>query len=170
MTKAKDINASFKELRLTLGCVESFTGGKFAAAITSVPGASAIFKGGLVTYSNGEKVKLLGINPVYINTYGACSKEVGSLMANNGKDILNVDVCVSFTGNAGPLPMENKPVGEVFIGFAYLDTVEVYKYNISGSRDEIQEKAIRYSFQLLESKILINFKKNEKKWKYSSIR
>ena len=161
MTTARDINNLFKEMRLTLGSVESFTGGKFAAAITSVPGSSQIYKGGLVTYSNSEKVNLLNIDPAYINTYGACSKEIASMMGDNGKDILDVDVCVSFTGNAGPLPMENRPVGEIFIGFAYLDTVEVYKYSLSGSREEIQEKAIRNAFQILENKILENFKNLE---------
>lgn len=160
MITAKDINQKFKELRLTLGSVESFTGGKFAAAITSVPGASAVFKGAFVTYSNSEKINLLGIDPLYIATYGACSKEIGSMMAEAGKDLLEVDICVSFTGNAGPLPMEGRPVGEIFIGFSYLDTVEVYKYDVPGSRDEIQEKALAFSYQILMTKILKNFEKS----------
>jgi len=162
MANAKEINALFKEKKLTLGSVESFTGGKFAAAITSVPGASAIFKGALVTYSNSEKVKLLKIDPRYIKMYGACSKETAYLMADNGLDVLGVDVCVSFTGNAGPQPMEGRPVGEIFIGFAYLDTCEVYKFNIPGTRAEIQKCALSRAFLILKKKILKNFKKNEK--------
>ena len=162
MSNAKEINELFKRLKLTLGSVESFTGGKFASAITSVPGASALFKGALVTYSNSEKVKLLGIDPRFIKEYGACSKETAYLMADNGKDVLDVDVCVSFTGNAGPLPMEGRPVGEVFIGFAYLDEVEVYKYHFSGTRKEIQKYAIRYAYLILKRRILKNFKNFEK--------
>lgn len=162
MANAKEINELFKHLRLTLGSVESFTGGRFASAITSVPGASALFKGALVTYSNSEKVNLLGIDPRFIKEYGACSKEVAYLMADNGKDVLDVDVCVSFTGNAGPLPMEGRPVGEIFIGFAYLDEVEVYKYQISGTRKEIQKTAIRYAYLILKRKILKNFKNFKK--------
>lgn len=162
MSNAKEINELFKRLKLTLGSVESFTGGKFASAITSVPGASALFKGALVTYSNSEKVKLLGIDPRFIKEYGACSKETAYLMADNGKDVLDVDVCVSFTGNAGPLPMEGRPVGEVFIGFAYLDEVEVYKYRFSGTRKEIQKYAIRYAYLILKRRILKNFKNFEK--------
>ena len=83
-------------------------------------------------------------------------------MADNGKDVLDVDVCVSFTGNAGPLPMEGRPVGEIFIGFAYLDEVEVYKYQISGTRKEIQKTAIRYAYLILKRKILKNFKNFKK--------
>ena len=172
MSSAKEINELFKRLKLTLGSVESFTGGKFASAITSVPGASALFKGALVTYSNSEKIKLLGIDPRFIKEYGACSKETAYLMADNGKDVLDVDVCVSFTGNAGPLPMEGRPVGEVFIGFAYLDEVfigfayldevEVYKYRFSGTRKEIQKYAIRYAYLILKRRILKNFKNFEK--------
>ena len=159
MINAKDVNKELEVLGLTLGSVESFTGGKFAATITSVPGASKIFKGALVTYSNSEKVDLLGIDPAYIDSSGACSKEVAFLMAKNGKKVLDVDICVSFTGNAGPLPMENRPVGEIFIGIAFLDSVEVHQYNLSGSRQEIQDKAIANVLKILETKILEKFKK-----------
>lgn len=162
MPTAKEINELFRRMGLTLGSVESFTGGKFASSITSVPGASALFKGALVTYSNSEKIKLLNIDPTFINQYGACSKEVAYLMADNGRDVLDVDVCVSFTGNAGPLPMEGRPVGEIFIGFSYLDEVEVYKYQLPGDRKEIQKNAIRYAFLILKTKILRNFKNFEK--------
>ena len=104
------INKLFREKGRTLGSVESFTGGLFAKEITSVSGASHFFKGALVTYATEEKNRLLGISYKDIDEFGVVSKEVAAQMASNGKKLLNVDYCVSFTGNAGPSAMEGKPV------------------------------------------------------------
>ena len=147
---SKDINNLFREKGRTLGSVESFTGGGFAKAITSVSGASHFFKGALVTYATEEKNRLLGISYKDVDEFGVVSKEVAGQMASNGRKLLNVDYCVSFTGNAGPNAMEGKPVGEVHIGVAFLDKVQVFSYNLSGSREEIQDKAIFIAFNLLE--------------------
>ena len=124
------INRLFREKGRTLGSVESFTGGSFAKEITSVSGASHFFKGALVTYATEEKNRLLGISYNDIDEYGVVSKEIAAQMASNGKKLLNVDYCVSFTGNAGPEAMEGKPVGEIHIGVAFLDTTQVYSYNL----------------------------------------
>ena len=150
------INKLFREKGRTLGSVESFTGGLFAKEITSVSGASHFFKGALVTYATEEKNRLLGISYKDIDEFGVVSKEVAAQMASNGKKLLNVDYCVSFTGNAGPSAMEGKPVGEIHIGVAFLDTAQVHSFNLEGSREEIQNKAISIAFELLESLILQN--------------
>ena len=150
------INKLFREKGRTLGSVESFTGGLFAKEITSVSGASHFFKGALVTYATEEKNRLLGISYKDIDEFGVVSKEVAAQMASNGKKLLNVDYCVSFTGNAGPSAMEGKPVGEIHIGVAFLDTAQVHSFNLEGSREEIQNKAIKIAFELLESLILQN--------------
>ena len=150
------INKLFREKGRTLGSVESFTGGSFAKEITSVSGASHFFKGALVTYATEEKNRLLGISYKDIDEFGVVSKEVAAQMASNGKKLLNVDYCVSFTGNAGPSAMEGKPVGEVHIGIAFSDTAQVYSFNLEGSRKEIQDKAINIAFELLETIILQN--------------
>ena len=153
------INKLFREKGRTLGSVESFTGGSFAKEITSISGASHFFKGALVTYATEEKNRILGISYKDIDEFGVVSKEVAGQMASNGKNgkkLLNVDYCVSFTGNAGPSAMEDKPVGEIHIGIAFLDTTRVYSYNLEGSRNEIQDKAINIAFELLESLILEN--------------
>lgn len=150
---SQGINKIFRELGRTLGSVESFTGGAFAREITSVSGASHFFKGALVTYATEEKNRLLGISYKDIDEFGVVSKEIAGQMASNGKKLLNVDYCVSFTGNAGPEAMEGKPVGEIHIGIAFLDTTRVYSYNLSGTREEIQNKAIYIAFELLESLI-----------------
>lgn len=150
------INKLFREKGRTLGSVESFTGGLFAKEITSVSGTSHFFKGALVTYATEEKNRLLGISYKDIDEFGVVSKEVAAQMASNGKKLLNVDYCVSFTGNAGPSAMEGKPVGEIHIGVAFLDTAQVHSFNLEGSREEIQNKAINIAFELLESLILQN--------------
>lgn len=153
---SQGINKLFRELGRTLGSIESFTGGAFAKEITSVSGASHFFKGALVTYATEEKNRLLGISYKDIDEFGVVSKEIAGQMASNGKKLLNVDYCVSFTGNAGPSAMEGKPVGEIHIGIAFLDTTRVYSYNLSGTREVIQNKAIVIAFELLESLISEN--------------
>ena len=150
MATPYEINQMFRERGLTLGSVESFTGGLFATAITQVPGASHFYKGGLVTYATEEKNRLLDIRYEDIDAYGVVSKEVAAIMAANGKKLLNVDYCVSFTGNAGPEAMEGKPVGEVHLGFATPDGIQVYSYQLSGTREEIQQKGVELALERLK--------------------
>jgi PncC family amidohydrolase len=150
------INKLFREYGRTLGSVESFTGGLFAREITKVSGASHFFKGALVTYASEEKNRILGISYDVIDEYGVVSKEVAAQMASNGQKLLNVDYCVSFTGNAGPTAMEGKPVGLIYIGIAIYDKVEVYEFHLSGDRDTIQNEGVNNALKLLEQKILEN--------------
>lgn len=150
------INKLFREYGRTLGSVESFTGGLFAREITKVSGASHFFKGALVTYASEEKNRILGISYNDIDQYGVVSREVAAQMASNGQKLLNVDYCVSFTGNAGPEAMEDKPVGIVYIGIAIYDKVEVYEFHLSGDRDTIQNEGVINALKLLEKKILEN--------------
>lgn len=157
---SEQINQLFREKGRTLGSVESFTGGLFASDITSVSGASHFFKGSLITYATEEKNRILGISYNDIDKYGVVSKEIALMMASRGKALLNVDYCVSFTGNAGPSAMENKPVGEIYIGIAFNDTVQVHAYNLKGDRKNIQKEAIKIAYELLENLLAENFKKN----------
>lgn len=140
----------------TLGSIESFTGGTFASRITAVPGASHYFKGAIVTYATETKNRLVGVDYNTIKTHGVVSQEVAGEMAGHGKFLLDVDYCISFTGNAGPEAMENKPVGEIYIGIAFLTMCQVFRYDLSGTREEIQNEAIRIGFELLEKIILQN--------------
>ena len=153
---AEEIIQLLKNKGVSLGSVESFTGGGFAAAITSVSGASSVFKGAYVTYATEEKHRLLNIDWDTINRFGVVSQEVAYKMAWHAKCLLNVDICVSFTGNAGPTAMENKPVGEVYIGIAAKDFCQVHAFNLEGDRKTIQNKAINIALELIE-KNLANF-------------
>ena len=144
-----ELNKKFREYGRTLGSVESFTGGLFAHEVTKVPHASRFYKGGLVTYSTEEKNRLLGIRYDLIDTHGVISQECAGAMSGNGRALLNVDYCVSFTGNAGPDAMEGKKVGEVYIGVSAYDLTKVYSYQLEGSREEIQKQAIQIACELL---------------------
>ena len=128
------------QYNISISSVESFTVGNFAAMLGSIPGISKVYRGSLVTYQSETKERLLGISHDTIKKYGVVSKEIASLMCINGKQILNSDICVSFTGNAGPEAMEGKPVGLVYIGILY-EGVNIYELNLKGSRTEIQQQA-----------------------------
>lgn len=142
MIEVKDIQQIFCSINKTLGSVESFTGGLFAKEITAVPGASKFYKGGLITYFTEEKNRLLGIPIDSINQYGVVSKEMAELMAKSGQKLLNVDCCVAFTGNAGPEVMEEKPVGQIYIGIAYQNKIKVLNCQLNGDRQYIQQQSV----------------------------
>ncbi len=125
----------------TLGSVESITGGLFASKITEKPGASKYFKGSIVSYQNEIKQKL-GIN----TSQGVINKEVALEMSKKGREFLGVDICVSFTGNAGPGILDSKPVGLVFVAI----NEEVFELNFQGNRKEIREKAVSFALSKLE--------------------
>lgn len=145
----EELNAKFREYGRTLGSVESFTGGLFAMNVTKIPGASHFYKGGFVTYQTEEKVRILGIPYLYLDQYGVVSQETASMMATQAQRLLATDYCVSFTGNAGPQAMENKPVGEIYIGVSYYRNCKVFKFNLSGTREEIQNQAINLACEIV---------------------
>ena len=127
----------------SLGSVESMTAGLFASTFVKTPGASKVFKGGLVTYAVEEKVKLLGIEENLINYFGVVSKEVAGEMATKGQKVLGVDVCVSVTGNAGPTAEPGgQPVGKTFVGIALKDKKFVFELDFRGNRNKIRKGAV----------------------------
>lgn len=110
------------ERGITLSSAESCTGGRFAAAVTDIPGVSAIFDRGLVTYSNEAKMEELGVKRETLEKYGAVSEQTALEMAEGLKRVSGSDVCVSVTGIAGPGgATDTKPVGLVYIGLVYGD-------------------------------------------------
>lgn len=150
---AQDIHDLFKKYGKTLGAAESFTGGLFASEITAIPGASSFFKGSLVTYATEEKQRILGVSSYVLDLKGVVSQECAGEMASHAKSLLNVDYAISFTGNAGPDAMEDKPVGEVYIAIAMKDMVRVYSYHLNGNRSEIQQQALQCSYQILKKSL-----------------
>ena len=146
----EELKQFFINRGLTLGSIESFTGGLFASEVTKVPGASNYFKGSIITYATEEKERLLGISHEDVEKYGVVSKQIAEQMAVYGRDLLDVDVCVSFTGNAGPSAMENKPVGEIYIGIATNEKVVVLPFLLKGDRKIIQNQAIGLAVEELK--------------------
>ena len=144
-----------KERSLTLTTAESCTGGMIAARITDVPGASEVFKQGLVTYSNRAKRKLLDVTKTTLKEYGAVSEKTAKEMAKNGAFITGSDACVSVTGTAGPTGgTEEKPVGLVYIGCCYNNKTVVKEFHFKGERQKIREQATANALILLRECIL----------------
>ena len=132
-----------KEKELTIGSIESMTGGLFASRITSVPGASKVFKGSVVSYSVLVKESVVKVSKETIDKYGVVSKEVAYEMATKGKQLLDVDICVSVTGNAGPTSEPGEAgVGEVYIGLSSTKGTTVIKKMFSGDREKIREQSL----------------------------
>ena len=104
---------------MTITFAESCTGGLLAKLITDVPGASAVFKGSVVSYSAEVKERLLGVSPGTIEEYGEVSRETAVEMAVGARELLGADIAVSVTGSAGPTPDEpGKPVGLIWLAAA----------------------------------------------------
>lgn len=135
--------ALLESKKLTLGSAESLTGGLFASTITGVPGASKVFKGSLVTYAIETKAALLGIDLSTIKEHGVVSSVVAFQMASLARKKLNVDLAVSFTGNAGPDALDGLPVGTVFIGIATKSSTSVIPMRYHGSRNEIRKACVQ---------------------------
>lgn len=146
----KRILAWLNTNNLTLGSVESFTGGLFASSVVDIPGASSTFKGAIVSYSPDVKIKVVGVNPEIIKLYGVVSSKTAIEMALGGHRQLGVDYCISFTGNAGPGTLENKPVGDVYIGLSFKDQCIVEHFTFKGDRNEIREEAVNKGWEIIE--------------------
>jgi PncC family amidohydrolase len=113
----------------TLATAESCTGGLLAAAITSVPGSSLIFLGGVVAYANRVKVDWLGVPASILEVHGAVSPEVAEAMALGVKGRLDASLGIAITGVAGPGSSESKPAGLIYVALAAPDGVEVRQLN-----------------------------------------
>lgn len=138
---------------MTLATAESCTGGLLAAYITTVPGVSAVYAGGFVTYTVKTKKSMLGVSARLLQEKGAVSKKTAKQMAEKAAEQTGADIAVSVTGNAGPDPSEGKPVGLVFIGFSIDGKVTGRKLMLSGNRDEIREQVCRNALQHLYRKL-----------------
>jgi len=135
---------------LTITTAESCTGGLLSATIVNVAGASDVFKGGYITYTNKLKKNVIGVKKSTLEKYGAVSEEVAAEMAKGAQAEAKADVAVSVTGIAGPGGgSPEKPVGLVYIGCAVGNKVFVNKYNFSGSRNKIRESSVAAALSMI---------------------
>ena len=140
---------------LTIGAVESATGGRIADRITNVPGSSDYFKGSIVAYSNEVKIALLGVKRKTLENYGAVSEQTALEMARGGKKLLNVDICVSDTGIAGPSgATPEKPLGLFYIGLATRDESFSQKHAFPGNREGNKRDAAEAALNMLKQYLL----------------
>jgi len=156
----KEYQAKTEKL-LTIGTVESATGGRIADRITNVPGSSDYFKGSVVAYSNEVKIALLGVKKATLESYGAVSEQTALEMAQGGRELLDVDICVSDTGIAGPSgDTPEKPVGLFYLGLAARDASLSQKHVFLGNRRENKRDAAGAALNILKQYLLQCFSKS----------
>ena len=150
-----EISEIFKKLEqkgLTFGSIESMTGGLFATTITNVSGASKVYKGSIITYTSEEKINIVGVNKETIDKETVVSSKVAQEMAMNGQKLLNVDICLSITGNAVPtVEKGNKQVGEAYIGICFKGVTAVASFLFKGDRNQIRASACKQMIDILET-------------------
>lgn len=140
---------------LTIATAESATGGRVADKLTNVPGSSDYFKGSVVSYSNEAKINVLEVRKETIENYGAVSSQTAIEMAEGGKRLLGVDVCVSVTGIAGPSgATPEKPVGLFYIALSAEGENSSQKYVFQGSREENKRNAAEATLNMLRQYLL----------------
>ena len=149
--KAKKIINLLRRRKLKIAFAESCTGGMLSSTITSISGASKVFKLGLITYSNQSKNTILKVPEKIIKKFGAVSTQCCLAMVNNLKKISKSDVAISITGIAGPKGgTRSKPVGLVFIGIKKANKVNIYKcFFKNKGRTYIQKATVRKSLDLI---------------------
>lgn len=147
---AAEVIALLKQKRLTLATAESCTGGGIGFQITSIPGSSSVYLGGVVSYANDVKERVLGVSDEVLKTFGAVSCQTAEAMAVGVKALVNADISVSVTGIAGPASDDtNKPVGLVFIGVASDKGVVVRENLFFGNRENIRQQSIETALKLV---------------------
>lgn len=139
---AEVVVKSLTEKGLKMATAESCTGGGIGKMITSIPGASEVYKFGFITYANEAKEKMLGVKHETLEKYGAVSEETAREMAMGAREKSGSDIAVSVTGIAGPGGgSEKKPVGLVYIGVCDKNGCEAFKFNQAGDRERVRQKS-----------------------------
>jgi nicotinamide-nucleotide amidase len=140
---------------MTLATAESFTGGKIAEQISSVPGASAYFKGSVVSYATSVKIDLLKVPTELIDQHSVVSAEVAKSMALNVKELTGADFAIATTGNAGPTKGDSDAdIGTVFIAVASPENVYAEQFTMGNHRIRIVQKSVHQALQMIQKEIL----------------
>ena len=150
---------TLKEHKLTIAVAESCTGGMLGKRITDIPGASSVFAGGFISYSNESKINLLGVNPITIQEHSAVSEKTAMEMAEGARKALKTDLAIAITGEAGPTPdpSTNQRVGTVFIGISTADKTYAISHIVSSQRDRDYIRKVSCSRALREVLKTINY-------------
>lgn len=150
MDEAARVIRLLTEKNQTLATAESCTGGLLGKLLTDVPGASAAYLGGVISYAYAVKEKLLGVDPAVLEERGAVCEEVALQMAKGVRERLEADFALATTGNAGPSADPKNPnVGEIYVALACEKTSLCRKLTLRGSREENRTEACRAALELL---------------------
>lgn len=150
-----DLIARATKAGVTIATAESCTGGMVAAALTDIPGSSAVLDRGYVTYSNDAKTQMIGVRPETLDAFGAVSEEVAREMAEGARARAGTTLAVSITGIAGPGGSEFKPEGRVCFGLSaegQETDVETIEFGTLG-RDRVRAASRDHALFLLEQAI-----------------
>jgi len=151
----KEVGDLLRQKGLTLGVVESATGGLISHLITNVPGSSDYYKGSVTAYSNETKIKVVGVKEDIIKKYGAVSHQVAEEMAQGGKKALAVDICLADTGIAGPSgATPGKPVGLFYIGLSHQAGTYSQEHHLQGNREQNKRDATEAALTWLKEYLI----------------
>lgn len=148
-TLAKVIVAELRAQNASVSAAESLTAGEFQASLGSVPGASEVFAGGLVTYSAAMKEQLLGIDPALIATHGVVSAATAQAMAEGARRRVGSQYALGLTGVAGPDELEGQPAGTVWIGISGPTGTHAQEFHLAGLRNEVRTRAVKSAQMML---------------------
>ncbi len=151
----QEVGNRLRQKGLTLGIVESASGGLISHLITNVPGSSDYYKGSVTAYSNEVKIKAVGVKEDTINRYGAVSYQVAEEMAQGGRKILAADICLADTGIAGPSgATPGKPVGLFYIGLSHQAGTYSQKHHFQGDREQNKRRAAEAALAWLKEYLM----------------
>jgi PncC family amidohydrolase len=153
VSPAEDVVELLRQQQLTLATAESLTGGGVGEAVTSVPGSSAVYVGGVVSYATRVKVALLGVPEDVVSREGVVSAACASQMAERVRALVGADVGVATTGVAGPEPQEGKPVGLVYVAVADESDTTVRELRLTGDREAIRRATVAAALELVAGRI-----------------
>lgn len=141
---AEKLVNKLREKGLHIATAESCTGGMVSAAVTSVAGASEIFDGGVVSYANKVKHRILGVSEETLAEHGAVSEECAREMAEGVRRLMGADIGISLTGIAGPGGgTAEKPVGTVYLGVSDKNETYALRLSLSGDREAIRQESVK---------------------------
>ena len=151
----QEVGNLLRQKGLTLGVVESATGGLISHLITNAPGSSDYYQGSITAYSNEVKIKVVGVKTNTINQYGAVSHQVAEEMARGGRKALAVDICLADTGIAGPGgATPGKPVGLFYIGLSHQAGTYSQRHHFHGDREQNKRDAAEATLAWLKQYLI----------------
>ena len=148
-TAAADLVARLTSAGQTVAVAESLTGGLVAAALTDIPGASVVVRGGVLAYSTDLKAQVLGVDEGLLARVGAVDAEVAEQMARGVRLLMGSTYGLATTGVAGPDQVDGKPVGTVYVAVVGLDFSRVKALSLSGNRGDVRAQSVLAVLALL---------------------